>query len=472
MAFHATQLPAEELSMSRLAEIGEDELDALIAEKLLNSDAMDDIANAGGADLSVLARAGEGPPAAKQPVRPPRVDHDTYVPAALQIDDEDLPPVPQTNQVVSQSIGADGDIAAIVEMSAKYRRGDGDGDLDDPDEMDNPDGPENDSYHTGPDDPDEADAGGDGSDGPDAAEAAPTFAPRGPKLPDVDTSDAPVAVDENPPTIVNDYANEGTTTGDSKFARITAPVTATGAAALVWAKKQPRGRKITAAVIIVLLVLVMVVVLGGGDDEQPVGTGGSVVDNGSTGAGSDPGSDTTGPTGSAAPLTDLIDSMSGRCADPSTDASLAAVGAEDEAWVCGRPGNYDGALTNITFRRSVTVSSISFTPGFNYVHEPAGDDEWLRHRVVTRVLVRIGGQQITADVIPSRETFTLEFDSPIRTNDGDGENPPAMSIAIQDSVPPEEAMGNSESTDLFGGSGSDVQNATAMQDLVISGTVN
>lgn len=444
------------LTAEQLTELDPAELDRLLAGEILKSPAMEQLADAGEISLAKMGRAAAAVP-------DPPAKKSTDEPAgnlSIILAEPDAPEGdPDRNDVITDSLDSDtggGKAGLLAQFHSAPDDGD-DGDYGDVDSS--PIVPTDDDVDNGPGD----------------------FTPTAPAVPEVDTAPAPAAQPNPAPTMPR-IADGPAASGDKGSA-----VSDKLQGALDWVKRQPKSRTIPAAVLVVILVFVLMLTRCGGSDDTAgttgSGAGAVVVDDNQQAETPD-----SSGTGSPAPLTDVIDRLTagtgsgGDCPDPSTPAGLAASGADDEAWVCGRSGNFDGEILNIIFRRSVTVSSLSFTPGFNYVHEPAGDDEWMRHRVITRILVRIGGQQIPAEVIPSRETFTLNFDRPIRTNDGDAKNPPAMSITIQGSVPPSESLGTSSGAgaatpgssplSLGAPAGDSAQNAIAMSNLVINGTVN
>lgn len=212
--------------------------------------------------------------------------------------------------------------------------------------------------------------------------------------------------------------------------------------------------------VIALIIVLIVATSGGGGDEvtsrPDAGGSGPVADDAPA-----PAPDT--PSGPAV-INDLIKTTSaGSCASPSTQAKLAFSTDDSNAWVCGRSQGIDGAVLNITFREPVKISEVTFTPGFDYVRQPSGDDSWGKYRVTTRVLWRMGGKQIVQENVPSRTPATLTLDEPVTTT--------AMSLTIQKSVDPEDA-------DETGGGGLfsddeeeavDVHDATAIQGIEIVG---
>lgn len=163
-----------------------------------------------------------------------------------------------------------------------------------------------------------------------------------------------------------------------------------------------------------------------------------------------------GATGTA-PAELTVATASALCGEgESTKASTAFSHDATDAWVCPRAHGIDGAIMNITFKNVVNVSEIRFTPGFNHVQNDT--DLWYTKRVITRVLWRIGGQQIVQEVVPSREPAVLTLDTPITTK--------AASMTILASVPANESVGS----DMVAAQGALADDATAVQELVFLGT--
>lgn len=77
---------------------------------------------------------------------------------------------------------------------------------------------------------------------------------------------------------------------------------------------------------------------------------------------------------------------------------------------------------NVVFPKTVVVKSITVMPGWNYV-APNGRDHWNEHRLVTKILWRIGGQQFEQNITPTRSGSTL-------TLPGNGIATTVMSLTI------------------------------------------
>ena len=78
---------------------------------------------------------------------------------------------------------------------------------------------------------------------------------------------------------------------------------------------------------------------------------------------------------------------SANCPTGSTSAQSLTDTTSDSAWVCVRGpqgATVDGQVLRVEFDRSYVVAAITATPGW-VAKTPGGKDEWLQHRVVTRL---------------------------------------------------------------------------------------
>lgn len=170
-------------------------------------------------------------------------------------------------------------------------------------------------------------------------------------------------------------------------------------------------------------------------------------------------------------LNDQIESVSSQCGEGGTETRLAFTSNQEDAWVCPRALGIDGAVMNIQFRKPVTVTEVRMTTGYNFVRQPSGEDEWNKHRVITNVLWRAGGNQYPQEVVPSREEAVFTFPEPVSTA--------SMSMTVQRSVLPEETQGEGQDSSAFDeqwgaspeGNDEGVNYATAMQNIQVFGTV-
>jgi hypothetical protein len=78
---------------------------------------------------------------------------------------------------------------------------------------------------------------------------------------------------------------------------------------------------------------------------------------------------------------------SANCPPGSTSAQSLTDTTSDSAWVCVRGtqgATVDGQVLRVDFGRSQVLSAVSITPGW-VAKMPGGKDEWLQHRVVSRL---------------------------------------------------------------------------------------
>lgn len=127
-------------------------------------------------------------------------------------------------------------------------------------------------------------------------------------------------------------------------------------------------------------------------------------------------------------ITLLPQAVSASCPPGSTSPSMAFTSKPENAWVCLRAHGIDGAVMNVIFAKTVTVQAITVMPGWNYV-APNGRDHWNEHRLVSKILWRIGGQQFEQVINPSRSGSTL-------TLPGNGIATTVMSMTILETVTP------------------------------------
>lgn len=241
-------------------------------------------------------------------------------------------------------------------------------------------------------------------------------------------------------------------------------------------KELPTPVKFGVPAVLVVLILAMTVLSGGEESgSDPVGNGSGQGNGGGAAAPADGHAPVAGEEQDGDPilLTDYIDTTSAKCVDnpKSKDKgpTKAFSSVDTDAWVCYRAMGIDGSVMNIVFREPVTLTEIRLTPGFNFLQEQSGEDKWVQHRVVTRILWRAGGKQFVQEIDPQRNEVSYIFDEPVTTD--------SMSLTIQQSVVPEgasEGAGGGDA-DIFAGedkpesSAGKLQDATAIQNLQIYG---
>lgn len=94
----------------------------------------------------------------------------------------------------------------------------------------------------------------------------------------------------------------------------------------------------------------------------------------------------------------------------STDASSAFDNDKTTAWVCQRVYGVDGVVLDIDLAAASTIKEISVVPGFNYT-APRGEDEWNKHRVVTKIEWQFGDNYdpVIQEITPSRGESSVKI---------------------------------------------------------------
>lgn len=137
------------------------------------------------------------------------------------------------------------------------------------------------------------------------------------------------------------------------------------------------------------------------------------------------------------------ENASSSCPPGGTSSALAFSSKPENAWVCGRANNTDGAIMNIVFSKPVIVKSVSVMPGWNYV-APNGTDKWNQHRLITKILWRIGGKQFVQNINPVRSEATLTLpDRGVATS--------VMSMTILQTIRPDAVLSEGVSGTPSGG---------------------
>ena len=99
----------------------------------------------------------------------------------------------------------------------------------------------------------------------------------------------------------------------------------------------------------------------------------------------------------------------------STPVADAFDPAQEKAWVCERAFGIDGAVATMHFDSSVEISKVALVPGFNFA-APRGEDEWMKHRVVTKVLWRVGDEQFVQTINPARTPAEISIPNLVTTD--------------------------------------------------------
>ncbi|WP_043367853.1 hypothetical protein [Mycolicibacterium conceptionense] len=156
--------------------------------------------------------------------------------------------------------------------------------------------------------------------------------------------------------------------------------------------------------------------------------------------------------------------VSASCGNDS-DAVAPFAADKTRAWVCLRIDGLDLNVLNITFNAEVVITSICLVPGWDYV-APDGRDEWARHRLVTAVTWRMGGQAFPQEINPTRPGVCKQFptDPPISTRE--------MSMTITASTRP--PLGKDQVSSGIGGADNpdsveNIDKTSAVGSIVING---
>lgn len=162
-------------------------------------------------------------------------------------------------------------------------------------------------------------------------------------------------------------------------------------------------------------------------------------------------------------LPQLVSASCGNDSDAVAPFVPQPPGHATRAWVCVRISGRDGNVLNITFDRPVVITSITIVPGWNCVY-PDGRDEWTRHRLVTAITWRMGGELYPQEITPTRTGVTKQFPAVITQQ---------LSMTITASTRPPMGEGKSRGTSISAGSGEDdpnkVDETTAISSIEING---
>lgn len=124
------------------------------------------------------------------------------------------------------------------------------------------------------------------------------------------------------------------------------------------------------------------------------------------------------------------------CLPGSTAAQAVASGDPTQAWVCVR-GGVDGQVLTIELGRTMAVTAIRITPGWVGT-DASGSDQWLQHRVVSRVSWILTDHGNKPTVVPQR-TGNVHGDAP-QPMPGQGVLASTITMIVQEtSRPPADA---------------------------------
>ncbi|MBU8813190.1 MULTISPECIES: hypothetical protein [Mycobacteriaceae] len=124
------------------------------------------------------------------------------------------------------------------------------------------------------------------------------------------------------------------------------------------------------------------------------------------------------------------------CLPGSTAAQAVASGDPTQAWVCVR-GGVDGQVLTIELGRTMVVTAIRITPGWVGT-DASGADQWLQHRVVSRVSWILTDHGNKPTVVPQR-TGNVHGEAP-QPMPGQGVLASTITMIVQEtSRPPADA---------------------------------
>lgn len=115
------------------------------------------------------------------------------------------------------------------------------------------------------------------------------------------------------------------------------------------------------------------------------------------------------PADSTGPATVPFTASAPGCLPGSTAAQTVASGDPTQAWVCVR-GGADGQVLTLDLGRTMTVTAIRLTPGW-VGQDASGADQWLQHRVLTRVQWILSDHGNEPTVVP-QETGNVHGEAP------------------------------------------------------------
>jgi hypothetical protein len=144
---------------------------------------------------------------------------------------------------------------------------------------------------------------------------------------------------------------------------------------------------------------------------------------------------------------------SANCPPGSTSAQALADTGSDSAWVCVRGAQgatVDGQVLRIALGRSYVLSAVSVTPGW-VAKTPGGKDEWLQHRVVTRlqyIFNDVDRTIFTQDTGNTHGSVTTSLPAKVLASAVtvvvlQTARPPASPLPTQDALPGQAGFGDS-----------------------------
>ncbi|NUS42649.1 MAG: discoidin domain-containing protein [Mycobacteriaceae bacterium] len=109
-------------------------------------------------------------------------------------------------------------------------------------------------------------------------------------------------------------------------------------------------------------------------------------------------------------------SAASHCPPGSTDGMDAFNGKDGKAWSCKRAYRIDGQILEIDLGKTYEVDSIGIVPGWDHVGAD-GQDEWTKHRTVTRVSYTFNDANhttYTQETLDQRKLVTTKIDPPVK----------------------------------------------------------
>ncbi|WP_280454005.1 hypothetical protein [Nocardia brasiliensis] len=175
--------------------------------------------------------------------------------------------------------------------------------------------------------------------------------------------------------------------------------TATAAIGSRWSSFTRRAKIVTASVTTLAVLVGLVVILRAGIDEPAPQNPYVVAPKPGTATAGIPAPGTDVPTDHSIKPT----SVSARCPAGSTDPALAFDADPATAWMCVRVYGIDGQILTVKLDHPYVITRMSIIPG--WLRQNAdGSDEWIKHRVVTKLRYTFDDPAHTSIEQPTQNT--------------------------------------------------------------------
>lgn len=235
-----------------------------------------------------------------------------------------------------------------------------------------------------------------------------------------DTANAPSHTVQKP--LADDLLSDAEDVGETSFLH---------KLGLWWNNLSKVARGLIVVFILVIPLLIALVIFGGGskkDAPTPVITPAATT--------------SAAPVETPSPHLLTPSSVVANCpAGISTKPDAALTGDKDKAWICTRKYGMDGVILTINFPAPVTVTSVQMVPGYDYVTPDVGVDNWLKYRVVTKSLWRVGDKQYPLNfTVQDRQGATLTMPNIVTQK---------IVITIQETKRPDQYTGITDKEDAF-----------------------